>query len=391
MKKLTFTLVIIFCLSTVFAQNNKKADLEKLASTLVNQCAGIQENEIVILNGSVRDLELLENIAVNVRKQGAFPLITISSERMTKRMFFDVPEKYDTQLSLLNKGLINLITAQISVSIGETPGLLADVPPERFATRAKANKPLNDLYRQKQIKAISLGNGLYPTRALAAEFDISLELLTDIFWKGVNIDYNQLNEIGKRLQEKLTAANELQISNKNGTNFSVKITNCEPIISDGVISSEDFKSGFVGRNVFLPAGEVYFAPVKNTANGKLVFEHQTFMGESIKNLELVFKDGKLVSMKADSGLDKLKAYYDSQDSQLSEFTFIDFGINPNVTIPAGSKMLSYIPAGSITVGIGNNVWVGGDNDSGSSLNFFLPSCTVKLDGTTIVDKGELKQ
>ncbi len=40
---------------------------------------------------------VLENIAVHVRKVGAFPLIDIGSDRLTKRMFFDVPEKYDAQ------------------------------------------------------------------------------------------------------------------------------------------------------------------------------------------------------------------------------------------------------------------------------------------------------
>ncbi|WP_346864134.1 aminopeptidase [uncultured Draconibacterium sp.] len=390
MKKLIFTFVFLLCLSVAFGQNNGKEDLEKLASTLVNQCAGIEENEIVLINGSVRDLELLENLAVNVRKKGAFPLLTIDSERMTKRMFFDVPEKYDTQLSLLNKGLINMMTAQISVSSAETPGLLADVPPERFATRNKAGKPNADLYRQKQIKAISLGNGLYPTKALAEEFGITLDKLTELFWSGVNIDYNLLNETGKKLEAKLVGANELKITHTNGTNFTVKITNCKPIISDGVISEEDFKSGFVGRNVYLPAGEVYFAPVENTANGKLVFDHQTFMGETIKNLELDFKDGKLVSMKADSGLDKLKEYYDAQDELIGKFSLIDFGINPNVKIPKGSKFLSYIPAGSVTVGLGNNLWAGGVNNSISGLNFFMPVSTVTLDGKIIIDKGNLK-
>ena len=51
----------------------------------------------MFINGRVQDAELMENIAVNVRKAGAFPLITYSSDRLAKRMFFDVPEKYDTQ------------------------------------------------------------------------------------------------------------------------------------------------------------------------------------------------------------------------------------------------------------------------------------------------------
>lgn len=309
MKKLfLLTIAIIFCLSVALAQEKEKVDLEKLAVSLVNECAAIQKDEIVLINGSVRDLELLENIAVNVRKVGAFPMITVSSDRMSKRMFIDVPEKYDAQMSLLDKNLVGFITAQISVSSGESTDLFADIPPERFAKRAEANKPLVEMYEKRVIKGVNLGNGLYPTKALADEFEISIEKLDEIFWKGIEVDYNKLYQIGEKLQNQLSNADELQITHKNGTNFSVKISNCQSIISDGVISQQDLKKGVAGRNVFLPAGEVYFAPVENTANGKLIFDHQTFMGTTIKNLELEFKDGKLVSMKAESGLEKLKSY-----------------------------------------------------------------------------------
>ena len=35
----------------------------------------------------------MEDIAVAARKVGAFPMINYSSDRLAKRMFFDVPEK----------------------------------------------------------------------------------------------------------------------------------------------------------------------------------------------------------------------------------------------------------------------------------------------------------
>ena len=35
----------------------------------------------------------MENIAVNVRKAGGFPLVEYSSDRLAKRLFFDVPEQ----------------------------------------------------------------------------------------------------------------------------------------------------------------------------------------------------------------------------------------------------------------------------------------------------------
>ncbi|MBW6537223.1 MAG: aminopeptidase [Mariniphaga sp.] len=365
-------------------------DLEIVASDLVNKCANIQEDDIVLVSGSVRDLELLENIAVNVRKKGAFPLLTISSDRMTRRMYTDVPEKYDSQTSKVNLGLVGIMTALISVSSGKSPDLLADIPPERFAKRAEAGKPVFDLYEKKLIKSVELGSGLYPTKAKADEYGISLDKLTEIFWAGVNVDYDKMLANGKKVESILTTGNELKITHKNGTSLSVKIIKQPILISDGIISSEDMKKGAAGAAVYLPAGEVMMPVVPGTANGKLVVEDYRFMGQTTKNLTLEFASGKLVSMKADSGLEHLKKYYDAQAKGIEEFSAVDFGINPNVVPPAGSKLQTWMPAGMITIGIGNNHWAGGNNNKPAGLNFFLPGCTATVDGKTIVENGKLK-
>jgi hypothetical protein len=44
----------------------------------------------------------------------------------------------------------------------------------------------------------------------------------------------------------------------------------------------------------------------------------------------------------------------------------------------------------LTVGIGNNVWAGGENKSQFSYQFFLPGSTLEADAKILVDKGNLK-
>src|SRR5215217_2227257 len=72
-------------------------DYDKLAASIVNQGAAVREGEVVLITGSVRDAELMEDIAVQVRKLGGHPLVTISSDRLTRRMFTDVDARYDSQ------------------------------------------------------------------------------------------------------------------------------------------------------------------------------------------------------------------------------------------------------------------------------------------------------
>ncbi|WP_321372677.1 aminopeptidase [uncultured Draconibacterium sp.] len=385
-------LIIVFFLLPFFVQaqlspKNAETDLEVLAKNIVNQCANIQTDEIVFINGNVRDIELLENIAVNVRKNGAFPVLTVSSDRLTRKLFTEVPEKYDTQFPKLNMEIVKMMTTQINVTSGDTPGLLADIPPERFAIRNKAQQPVNDLYMKSSIKSVQLGNGLYPTKNRADQFEVPVDQLAKMFWDGINMDYNKLTSIGEKLTKKLTSGNTLKITHENGTNLSVKVTDCKPLISDGKVSSD--RPGGAGRFVYLPAGEVFFAPVPGTATGTLVLDQFIFRGQTIEGLKLIFEDGILTSMNANSDIAVLKDYYDAQDDKFTEFSLVDFGINPKITVPKGSKLYTYVPAGTITLGIGNNFFADGDNNSNAGLHFHLTGSTVTVDNTALIDKGKL--
>src|ERR1700737_1737430 len=64
------------------SQKISATDLEALSNRLVNQVAGVKEGDIVLISGGVRDAELLENLSTDVRKGGAFPLLTLNSDRL---------------------------------------------------------------------------------------------------------------------------------------------------------------------------------------------------------------------------------------------------------------------------------------------------------------------
>lgn len=365
-------------------------DYEALAQKLVNQCANIHEGEIVLIYGGVRNLELLEDISVNVRKLGAYPLISIGSDRIARRMYTEVPVKYDSQIPQVDLKLLGFVTAVISVDFNETPGLLSDIPPERFITRAKAYESVNALSQSRNVKGVTLGNGLYPTEAQAKQFGLTLKELSDIFWNGVNVDYTKLEAIGKAVQKILSNGKEVQISNANGTDLRINIENRQVLVSDGSLSAEDLQKGYASSQVYLPAGEVFMSPVKGTATGKVVVDRLFYQDKEIIGLTLTFQKGKLTSMTAKSGIESFKKFYDAAESGKDEFAYIDLGINPDMHIKPGSKLVAWMPGGMITIGIGNNIWAGGENKNPFGYNFFLPGSTLKVDGKVLVENGILK-
>lgn len=396
--KIKFIFLMIVLISGFFLvskaqpiqEKSKPIDNESLARTLVNQCAAIKEGEFVLISGGIKNLELLEDIAVNVRKLGAFPLLTIGSDRLNRLMYTEVPEKYDSQKPELDLKLFSFVTTVIGVDYGEKMDLLADIKPERFVARSKASEPANDLFFNRKVKFVGLGNGLYPTEERAKQLDLTLNELTDIFWEGINVDYKKLEATGNAVKGVLSAGKEVHITNPNGTDIKMKIENRKVFVSDGTITKEDMNQGKGDVLIYLPAGEVVLAPVPGTAEGKIVVDRDFVQNNEITGLNLDFRAGKLTSMSAKSGIERFKALYDAGGKGKDEFGTIDFGINPNVKLKPSSKMGVWMPAGMVTFSIGNNLSAGGENNSSFGYGFFVPGSTVTVDGKVLVENGVLK-
>ncbi|UCD38774.1 MAG: aminopeptidase [Fidelibacterota bacterium] len=367
-------------------QEKAAVDTDALAEKLVTQCANIQEGDVVYISAGVRDVELLEDLAVHVRKQGAFPLMILGSERYNRRYYDEVPAKYDSQVSM---ALVDIITAQISVDVGQTPDLLADVPPERRAAVSKASAEVSARFMERDNRFLNLGNDLYPTKARAEQYGMSQDKLSTIFWDGVNADYTELQASGERVKAMLAAGMDMHITHPNGTDLRLGITGRPVLVSDGVISDEEKEQGGAACLVWLPAGEVYLVPVPGSAEGTIVADRHFYQGEEIRKLTLTFENGRLTSMTAEAGLEKLQERYDAAGTGKDLFGAVDIGLNPKVRIPSGSSLVAWMATGMVTVGFGANTGMGGDNSVDFSVYPHLPGCTVTVDGQTIVKEGEL--
>lgn len=368
----------------------KKAptDLKQLAERVVNQSAGVKEGEIVLVSGSARDNELLENIVVEVYKVGAHALLDISSESVTKRSFTEVPEKFDSKEPKLALALAKMVNVTINVDSQETETLLADIPAARRAERAKAGAPVQKEFIRNKVRSVNIGNDLYPTEWRAKRFEMPLEAFGKLFWEGVNIDYTTLQADGEKARTALTGK-EMEITHPNGSSLKVSLDSKPAYISDGIISADDVAKG--NLDAYLPAGEAAVVTAANSGTGKFIIEKQFYQGKEVNKLTLNFENGKLTSMTGEGdGFAALKADYDLAGEGKDLLSFVDIGINPNYSLSPTSKLGNWVSAGMVTVGTGNNMWAGGTNGATGGAAGHLAGCTVKVDGKVVVENGVLK-
>ena len=382
-------LILLLPYSYVFTQTSLEKH-ESLATKLVNQCANIKENDFVLISGSVRDADLMDEIAIQTSKIGAHNFVTLVSQKRNRRYFDVVPEKYDSRSPELWMKMAQLIDVVISIESGESTDLFRDVPATRLQAFSEASNSFLETLENRNVRSVNLGNDLYPTEALAKRFGISQSKLADLFWNGVNVDYLALQKKGESLKQALASGKKIQLTSKAGTDITVEITARPVYLSDGIITDEEAKSGYPECQVWLPAGEVFVTPVPGSAEGIIYLEHYYYQGEEIKQLKLEFQAGKLISMTAEAGIENYKNRYDLAGEGKDEFSFIDIGVNPEVKFITGSKMEAWMASGMVSVGTGNNKWAGGENNSSYGSAYHLADATIKIDGKIIVEKGVLK-
>lgn len=367
-------------------------DLEAVAHALV-RAGMVTANDKVLINGSLRDNALLEDLYIEALKVGAQPLISIDSERLWRRSYDEVPALYDSQPPTLGLALVDIFDVQFSVDVGETPNIMAGTSPERMAARSANYQPVTDAMLKKGVRGVNLGNGLYPTSALAKTLGRSQAQVASIFWKATTVPPDVIRTKGESLRAALAGAKEITLTSANGTHVSFSVMADKGFVSDGALTADKVKQGGAAMQTWLPAGELLVPVTPGSAEGKVVIDKLRYQGATIEGLVLNFSKGMLTSMTAKSGLDALKvlrAYHDAATGGKDSFSYIDLGLNPEVNLPTNTGHVIWMAAGAVTIGVGDNTGWGGTNVSNFNLAGPVGAATLQIDGQAVIAKGALR-
>jgi len=364
-------------------------DLQDVARNLV-QSARVATGDKVVVTGSVRDAALMEHVAIETMKAGGQPLIVLSSEQLTRRSYDEVPEKYDTTEPAFDLVLANAADVQISIEVGETEGLLAGVPEARLTARTKAYEPVTETVLRRNVRLVSLGNDLYPTASLSQRLGMTQPELESKFWNAASVPPDALRAKGAALRDVIAKAKNVAVTHPNGTDITFAVDGGRGFVSDGAISADQVKQGGAALLTWLPAGELILPAAAGTADGRVVVDKVLWRGQEIRNLTLVYSKGRLTAMTADSNLEGLKEAYDGSGGAKDQFGYIDIGLNPEARLPLGTGRVVWMAPGAITLGLGDNRGFGGTNASEFGLATQLGGATLKADGVTVIESGNLK-
>ena len=390
-------------------------DKQKIKTCAENIARSInikEEGEYVLIKGGFYTHELLEEIGLSILRKGGIPHITSTSDYFDESIFTDdlikanIIEK--TPLHYLK--LIENIDAYIAIEHLEDPSIRNKAPKEKLEAYQKSIAPIRNIlygFKEEYAPGKKWCYAAWPSKKAAKFFNIDYNLFEKFIVDGMCIPTEEFTRIVKNLGDKFENAKKVYVSDSYGTDFWVSIENRVKILDDGILSEEQIDLGDLGGN--LPAGEVFFAPIETQGEGKIFcpLTKERYTHKFVKNVELPFKDGKLLLDKvtADSNLDILTEAFKQREQidiannvpELRTYNVGELGIgcNPVITKAIGYILTDEKINGSVHVAFGFNKSFGGTSTSQMHWDFVTaPNANITVeykDGTkrTIMENGKL--
>ncbi|MHA2398060.1 MAG: aminopeptidase [Promethearchaeota archaeon] len=389
-------------------KNRMKLCAENIAKSINIQ----REGEYVLIKGGVYSHELLEEIALSVLRMGGIPHITSTSD------YFDITKFKDDSISteIIRQTpyhyleLIKKMDAYIAIEPLEDPSIRNSVPKERLEAYQESIAPIREViygFKEEFAPGKKWCYAAWPSKKAADFYGIDYNLFEKFIVDGMSIPLEKMTEIVQTVGKKFEKANRVYVTDELGTDFWVSVKERMKVLDNGIMTDEQIELGDLGGN--LPAGEVFFAPVETEGEGKIFcpLTKERHTHTILKNVELVFKDGKLLMDKvtADSNLDLIidafkKAESIDRDKNIPEIrTYnvaeLGIGCNPVITKAIGYILTDEKINGSVHLAFGFNKSFGGTSSSQMHWDFVTaPAVNIDVeyeDGSrkSVMENGKL--
>jgi aminopeptidase len=360
--------------------------LEKIARNIVKVNLGIKEKDTVLISAGKKSLKFAEALAFEAAKIGAQPTIVYGSDELNLKIYKTIKPKFLRDWPKLADTLSKLV--DVEIIINETnPFVARKLPQEKVEIRRKTIKPIKERkekrWMKKEMKTALIG---FPTPEVAKALKIPFKKLNKIFWDSMNINYQKLYEFNKKIIEKLKGISEIRIVGER-TDLTFSVKGREFINSCGIVEKE--KIAYIN----LPEGEVFCAPVENSANGEIYFDLPCMWhyGKQVEGVWFKFKNGRIVDYEIERGEKNFEDVIKNASGDKDRIAEFAIGTNPKAKITGGMTIVDEKVRGTIHIAIGRNKHFGGKNDSTIHWDFFkdMSKGRIEADGKVIMKNGKI--
>jgi aminopeptidase len=305
-------------------------------------------------------------------RTGAFPQVQFTSAYLERVLLMHGSDDLIARVPDLERSGMEWADAYIGLRGARNPHELAGIPTERLAAHKRAQGAISAL-RNEQTRWVLVR---VPNESFAQAAGMSLDAAMEFFFHATLRDWDQESRRYRRIRDLFQAATRVRVVGRD-TDLSFSTAGRTYVVGDGHIN--------------MPDGEVYTAPVDDSAVGVIAFEYPgIYAGRSIAGIRLEFRAGEVVAASAETGEEFLQQILGIDDGarRIGEF---GVGVNDGIDRFVGDILFDEKIAGTIHLALGRAyAECGGTNQS--SLHWDLvkdlrTEGAIELDGQRIFENG----
>jgi len=310
--------------------------MKKLSDVLIDHSTRLKKGELIYIEAFDIPQEMVELLVAKVYSVGGIPLVSQKSARVLRKIYMGSDEETmriygEIELEKMRRAQA-YIGLRGSFNITET----SDVPADKMGLyKEHWLGPVHMKWRVPKTKWVVLR---WPTSSMAQQAEMSTEAFEDFYFNTCTLDYSKMSKAMEPLVDLMKRTDKVRIV-APGTDLTFSIKGIPVIKCDGELN--------------IPDGEVFTAPVKDSVNGTIRYNTKTlYEGKVFDNIELKFKDGKIVEATS-SNTEAMNKIFDTDEGArfVGEFAI---GVNPFVTRPMLDTLFDEKIAGSIHFTPGNS-------------------------------------
>ncbi|MFO7651003.1 MAG: aminopeptidase [bacterium] len=360
--------------------------IERMADTIARHSLALRAGDYLLIQSEPAGLPLVREVYRRAVAVGANPVVRTRLPELEEILFRD---GNDAQLGFIpepSRVEIELVTARLVVRAEDNLRALSGVPPDRLALARRAQRPLFERSMERKGRGeLRTCITQFPTAAAAQEAGMSLPDYEDFVFAACFCDRADpvaaWLELSRAQQVFVDFLNTIKTLRYEAPGFELELS-----VEGRKWINSDGKANF-------PSGEVFSAPVEDSASGRVRFDVPgSQSGRRVTGVTLDFEAGRVVKATAEQGEDVLNALLDT-DPGARLLGEVAFGLNYGITRPTGNILFDEKIGGTIHIALGAGYpECGSANKSGIHWDLIrsMNPGQIWADGRLVYENGRFK-
>ncbi|MCD6229478.1 MAG: aminopeptidase [Candidatus Diapherotrites archaeon] len=309
------------------------------------------------------------------RKKGAHPMWMLRDSLLLKESYATSTKQALEELPQFQINLWKNVDKLIQFQFVDDPFWKTGIDPKKL----RLGTDIAELYRKNTQKWDWLLVG-WPYPKTAEVFGVKPEWFSDMLFEALEASFSKETHVAQEYyMDELKGKSTVRIEHEDGTDLVLSVKGRKPMWDH--TGSEKVNN--------LPSGEVFVAPVENSAEGKIFFEKINVLGHGfVEGLWLEFRNGKLDLFKAKKNGEFLKAWLAENTPSTRIPGELGIGCNKSARY-SGFILTDEKIFGTIHIALGFNVEFGGKNNASGHMDMVKDMSNGKMffDEKLVMEKG----